>query len=86
MRLASSDSGKSKCASRRVTPSASDEDEADPRSSLFNVTTSAGNKRQRIATPLAIRVAELEDEPKVPSLSRSESLATLLQNQENKEN
>ena len=61
------------------------EDEDEPRLSLFSLTSSAGNKRQRVVSGSA-RVGDAEEETKVAPLIRTESLTLLQENKENKEN
>ena len=54
----------------------------EPRHSLFSLSSSAGNKRQRVVSG-APRVIDSEDEPKDDPLSRNESSANLQENKEN---
>lgn len=79
MATAFSDSGRHK----KENASGTAHDDEDHRYSLFNLTSSAGNKRQKVVGGPS-RVIDLEEEPKNAPVSHTESLTTLLQ--ENKEN
>ena len=85
MSSVSSDAGRVKKDKPLGATNDGDDDSAnEPRLSLFNLTSSAGNKRQRvISVPPHVSVSE-EEPPKNAQLSRAESLSVLLQ--ENKEN
>lgn len=86
MASASSENGRVKKEATTGTIVLSDDDQeqaiTEPRHSLFSLTSSAGNKRQKVVSG-ATRVIDPEDEPKNDPLSRNESSAHLQENKEN---